>query len=223
MNELLPRLFRSQAYRELGTARLFEQGIELAPDPDNRERLAHHAREERAHYAAVMDLWSSWARRAVADLEVSVEERLRAKPLPPAVRWLDLAMARFLFDRAGYRQLAEYDTCAFVPYRELTRRIVAEEKDHFAAGAGALTELAAAAEPRVAQETFERWLHPALLSFGRSNSAASRQAIALGLKRRDPAAVVQDFIDDIRPGIAKAGLTFPAAIAGIELPAAIRW
>jgi hypothetical protein len=70
------------------------------------------------------------------------------------------------------------------------------------------------------QAAFDRWVRPALLSFGRPGSDASRQAIAAGLKRRDPLAVIEDFVDDVRPGMKAAGLRFsPATLEGLVLPA----
>lgn len=71
-----------------------------------------------------------------------------------------------------------------------------------------------------AQAAFERWLRVALLSFGRPGSRASERAIALGLKRDDPATVMCDFVADVRAAVWDAGLQFPApASLGLELPA----
>src|SRR5262249_19981100 len=48
----------------------------------------------------------------------------------------------------------------------------------------------------------------------------ARYAIAVGIKKRDPGPVMQDFIDDIKPAVKACGLTFPAMEAiGIVAPA----
>lgn len=222
---LLPRLFRSQAYRELGSARLFEAGLPFAPDPAVGTQLAAHAAEERHHHAAVMALWTTWSRQPAPILDAQVEDHLATHPLPVAHSWLDLAMARFLFDRAGAWQLREYQQCAFVPYQKLAKEILADEDDHMTAGVRDVEILAASANDRhAAHEVFSHWLRPALLSFGRPGSPASQRAVALGLKRRDPASVMQDFIDDIRPGVKAAGFAFPPPDSlHLDLPRTLRW
>ena len=63
---------------------------------------------------------------------------------------------------------------------------------------------------RGCSRTGARWLAVALLSFGRPGSEGDRYAVAAGLKRRPAAAVMGDFLDDIQPAVARAGLTFPA-------------
>jgi hypothetical protein len=71
----------------------------------------------------------------------------------------------------------------------------------------------------IKQECFNRWLRQGLLSFGRPHSEGSQYAIDVGLKKRDAGAVMRDFIDDIKPAMAAAGLSFPALGAiGVEAP-----
>jgi 1,2-phenylacetyl-CoA epoxidase catalytic subunit len=132
-------------------------------------------------------------------------------------------MARFLFDRAGYWQLREYANCVYAPYAELARAIAADEAGHLEEGERVVVDLARAApDSRQVQWTFDRWLRPALLSFGRPGSADSRAAIAAGLKQRDPGDVIESFFDDIRPGMKAAGLRlFQATLTGLQLPASL--
>lgn len=218
-SELLIRIFRSQAYRELGAVRLFEAGVSVAPDETARLELLGHAQEERAHLDRVLSLWSGYAGRSMADLLVECQARLGARPLPTPVAWLDLAMARLLYDRAGHWQLREYLACAFAPYAALARSIVAEEVGHEDAGARAVVALVGPRSRAAAQDAFERWLRPALLSFGRPGSAASAAAIRLGLKARAPEAVMRDFVTDVGPIARAAGLSWPRATQlGLELP-----
>jgi 1,2-phenylacetyl-CoA epoxidase catalytic subunit len=219
--ELLARLLRSQAYRELGAARLFEDGARFAPDEAAARELAGHAAEERAHLEAVLAVWAGLTGRPPEALRAESAARLAERPLPAPTGWIDLAMARFLYDRAGFWQLREYEACAYAPYRALVREIIAEEHEHQEAGAAAVVALSvSAAGPAEAQAAFTRWLRPALLSFGRPGSPASAEAIAFGLKRRDPAAVLADFVADVGPTVRAAGLRFPTGEAlGLTLPA----
>ena len=46
----------------------------------------------------------------------------------------------------------------------------------------------------------------------------------MGLKKRDSGAVMQDFIDDIKPAVKASGLRFPEPSAiGLECPATLKW
>jgi rubrerythrin len=208
------RLLRSQAYRERGAAQLFEAGLALVPAGDSRWQrvIARHVQEERTHYARVAAVWSQAMEQPVSELDRWVSYRLRDQPWPLLKSWLELAMAQFLFDRAGYWQLSEYVDSTFVPYRALAREIIADERRHQETGAQLIIELCGVpgADRVAAQATFALWLRVALLSFGRPGGEGNRYAIAAGLKRRDSAEVMRDFVDDVRPNVHAAGLEFPA-------------
>ncbi len=46
----------------------------------------------------------------------------------------------------------------------------------------------------------------------------------MGLKKRDPALVMQDFLDDIKPAVKAGGLKFPEPAAlKMDLPADLDW
>jgi hypothetical protein len=160
-------MLRGQAYRELGAARLFEAGHALAPDPATRRLIAAHAAEERAHYRAVLAVWAAFAGSDEGAAAARAEAHLADNPLPAAHSWSELAMAQFLFDRAGLWQLREYQCCRYVPYR----------------------------------------------AFGCPGSDGDRFAVVTGLKRRPAAAVMQDFLDDLKPAMKRLRLRFPAPLA----------
>jgi 1,2-phenylacetyl-CoA epoxidase catalytic subunit len=202
------KMLRSQAYRERGAADLFEAALPLAPDERWRKVLAAHALEERAHLAQVRILWATTFKRREAELDAWIAERLAAQPLPAVTTWLELAMALFLFDRAGRWQLSEYLQSSFAPYRALAREIVEEERGHEDVGARLVVELCTApgADLTAARAAFDRWLGVALLSFGRPGGDGNAFAIAAGLKTRDSAAVTRDFMTDIKATTKKAGL-----------------
>jgi 1,2-phenylacetyl-CoA epoxidase catalytic subunit len=220
------RLLRSQAYRERGAAAMFEAALNLAPDATARRRLAGHVTEEREHYARVCGVWSSTFDAPSAALERWVDERLREQPLPAVGSWLELAMAQFLFDRAGFWQLGEYVGSSFTPYAALAREIVADEREHQDAGARVVVALCGAPDTdgAAAQAAFARWLRVALLSFGRPGGAGNHYAIAARLKPRDSGDVLRDFVRDIQPTVAAAGLSFPAPESlALALPEGLAW
>jgi len=137
-----------------------------------------------------------------------VTVRLAEQPLPRLQSWLELALAQFLFDRAGRWQISEYFESSFLPYRALARAIVAEERGHEELGARLVVDLCAASDVdrAAAQAAFDRWLAIALRSFGRPGGAGNAFAIAAGLKTRDSAEVARDFLADLAPTAAAAGL-----------------
>jgi len=203
------QMLRSQAWRERAAAELFEAALPLVPPGRWRAIVEGHAREERAHYARVAEVWSASFGRPPADLDAWVATRLRDRPLPGVATFVELAMAQFLFDRAGRWQLSEYLDSTFLPYRALAREIVDEERGHEDVGARLVIDLCAApdVDRAAAQTAFDRWLAVALLSFGRPGGDGNTFAIAAGLKTRDSAEVTRDFLADVRGVASDAMLT----------------
>jgi 1,2-phenylacetyl-CoA epoxidase catalytic subunit len=204
-------MLRSQAWRERAAAELFDAALPLVPAGRWRAIVAGHAREERAHYARVGGVWSAAFARPPDELEAWVTARLAARPLPRVTSFLELAIAQFLFDRAGRWQISEYLASSFLPYRDLAHAIVDEERVHEEVGARLVVDLCAApdADRATAQAAFDRWLAIALESFGRPGGDGNAFAIAAGLKTRDSAAVARDFLADVTATAAGAALTLP--------------
>ncbi|MEO5730861.1 MAG: Phenylacetic acid catabolic protein, partial [Byssovorax sp.] len=114
------------------------------------------------------------------------------------------------YDRGGFWQLQEYDACSFEPYRHTIKKILEEEAGHQALGERIVVEMCRSGEYEAdKQRHFETWLRQGLLSFGRPETAGSKYAIEVGLKKRDAHAVMQDFIDDIKPAVKACKLEFP--------------
>jgi 1,2-phenylacetyl-CoA epoxidase catalytic subunit len=213
---MIVQLMESQAYRELAAAHLFGYGLRFVPDKWLRF-MVWHIREETEHYEAVAQMYRDFTGEAV---EPRVQERLAGKPVPFAESWFELAMAQFLYDRGGFWQLKEYEECSFVPYRGVIRKIVEEEAGHQGLGEKIVVELCqSGGHEQVKQGLFEKWLRLGLLSFGRPGTAGNKYAIEQGIKKRDSAACMKDFVSDIRPAVQAGGLRFPPKQAlAMELP-----
>jgi 1,2-phenylacetyl-CoA epoxidase catalytic subunit len=110
-------------------------------------------------------------------------------------------------------------------YREVIGKIIDEERGHQGLGEKIVVELCQDKRfDDVKQPLFERWLRLGLLSFGRPGSEGNRYAISVGLKKRDSADVMQDFINDIKPAVKQSGLKFPPPERlDMELPATLVW
>jgi len=215
--DTLEQMMKSQAYRELAAAHLFGYGLQFVPEARWLKFMVWHIREESEHYFAVCDMYQRFTGESV---EPWVLARLREKPIPLVASWFELAMAQFLYDRGGFWQLKEYAECSYPAYRKVIEKIIKEERGHQELGERIVVEACqTGAYEDIKQPVFERWLRQGLLSFGRPSTEGNRYAISVGLKKRDSALVMQDFIDDIKPAVAACGLRFPGAAAlQMELP-----
>jgi 1,2-phenylacetyl-CoA epoxidase catalytic subunit len=220
--ETLEQMMKSQAYRELAAALLFGDGLKHVPSLKWLKFMTWHIREEMQHYELVVKMYRDFTGESV---EPWVNERLAGKPLPMSQSWFELGMAQFLYDRGGFWQLKEYEECSFVPYRDVVREIVAEEKGHQELGEKIVVDLCRdSANDAVKQPLFEKWLRIGLLSFGRPGSEGNRYAQSVGLKKRDSGDVMRDFVSDIRPAVRSSGLRFPPPSSlQMDLPPEIDW
>ncbi|MBM4367641.1 MAG: phenylacetate-CoA oxygenase subunit PaaI [Deltaproteobacteria bacterium] len=218
----LDQMMKSQAYRELAAAHMFGHGLKYVPELKWLKFMTWHIREEMEHYEVVAKMYAEFAGESV---EPWVNARLAEKPIEFAESWFELAMAQFLYDRGGYWQLQEYENASFPRYREVIRKIIAEEKGHQGLGERIVVEMCQdPAYDGVKQSLFEKWLRYGLLSFGRPGGEGNAYAIAVGLKKRDSGEVMKDFIDDIRGAVRSSGLRWPEAGAlGMELPEGVDW
>jgi 1,2-phenylacetyl-CoA epoxidase catalytic subunit len=218
----LTQMMESQAYRELAAAQMFGYGLQFVPELKWLKFMSWHIREEMEHYEVVVRMYKEFTGESV---EPKVNARLAKKPIDFASSWFELAMAQFLYDRGGFWQLREYEECAFIPYREIIAKILKEEAGHQGLGERIVVEMCrSGAFDEVKQSAFDKWLKQGMLSFGRPATEGNRYAIEAGLKKRDSGAVMQDFLDDIKPAVAACGLVFPRPEAiGLEVPAGLNW
>ena len=214
------QMIESQAYRELAAAQMFGYGLQFVPELRWLKFMTWHIREEMEHYEVVVKMYREVTGESV---EPIVNRRLSERPIAFAESWFELAMAQFLYDRGGFWQLKEYEECSFEPYRKAVGKILKEEAGHQGLGERIVVELCRTGrfEP-VKQAMFDKWLKQGLLSFGRPNTEGGNYAIGVGLKKRDAAVVMQDFLDDIKPAVKACGLAFPKlSDIGVAAPPSI--
>jgi 1,2-phenylacetyl-CoA epoxidase catalytic subunit len=218
----LTQMMESQAYRELAAAQMFGYGLRYVPQLKWLKFMTWHIREEMEHYEVVVKMYREFTGESV---EPIVNARLAKKPIRFAESWFELAMAQFLYDRGGFWQLREYEECAYVPYRDVIKKILKEEAGHQALGERIVVELCRSGNfESVKQESFNKWFLQGMLSFGRPHTEGNRYAIDAGLKKRDSGLVMQDFVDDIKPAVLACGLTFPEPKSiGLEAPKELNW
>jgi 1,2-phenylacetyl-CoA epoxidase catalytic subunit len=220
--ETLIQMMRSQAYRELAAAQMFGYGLRYVPELRWIKFMSWHIQEEVEHYQDVAKMYQSFTGESV---EPWVNERLAAKPIEFAGSWYELAMAQFLFDRGGFWQLKEYEDCSFAPYQKTIQKIIKEETGHQELGERIVVELTQSGGfDAVKQPLFDKWFKQGMLSFGRPGTEGNQYAMSVGLKKRDSGAVMQDFVNDIKPAVRACRLRFPTPSAvGLECPADLDW
>ena len=218
----LIQMMESQAYRELAAAQMFGYGLQFIPEIKNLKFLTWHVTEEMEHYEDVAKMYLEFTG---ASVEPVVNARLRDKPVPFAQSWFELAMAQFLYDRGGFWQLQEYENCSFAPYRTVIQKIIKEEKGHQGLGEEIVVDLRRSGRFEAEkQPLFDKWLRLGMLSFGRPGTAGNKYAIEVGLKKRDSGAVMQDFVNDIKPAVKASKVRFPDPKAlGLECPSDLDW
>lgn len=213
--QMVTQLLESQGVREFMAANIFSDALKYIPTLRLKERLAKQVVEELEHYEETIRLYHDLG----GNLEEVVEKRVNKYGGVPYVKsWFELAVCQFLYDRAGEFHLAEYRNCSYVPYAQIVGKILAEEEEHEGFGERVMIEACRNPEYRnQVQQLFNKWLTFSLTSFGRPGTPGNRYAIGVGLKTRDSGAVMQDFINDIKPGMVKCGLSFPTDL-GVETP-----
>lgn len=219
---IIMELLRFHAYCERGAAQLFGYGIQFVPDIKTLKFLSWHITEETRHYALVANLFET---HTGTSLEPWVMNRLRVRPLPRINSLVDLGIAQWLFDLSGNKQIEGYESCSWEPYRTILEQILKDERGHQEHGREiALAACRSAKETDRAQETFNVWLRQALLCFGLPNSPRDAYAVSVGIKKRSALEVINGFLEEIRPGVAEAGLKFPdPAELQMEIGDGIRW
>jgi ring-1,2-phenylacetyl-CoA epoxidase subunit PaaA len=221
--ETVLQMMRSQAWRELSAAHLFGAGLALVPDLKTLKFISWHIQEETEHYAVVARLYEEHAGES---LEAWVNAKLATRPVPMAGSLLELGVAQWLYDRGGFWQLREYEESSWRPYAEVVSKIVREEKGHQEHGQRIAVPLLRAERDRDrAQAVFDAWLRQGLICLGRPHSEGNRYAVSVGLKRRDSAECIKDYVRDILPAVREAGLRLPPKdrLAGVELPTDLEW
>ena len=213
-------LVESVGVRALGTAHSFAAAIRLAPNLASKKALVEYVWEELRRFESASDLYVELA--PGADLHAAVHERLAEVPVPES--WLEVTVVQFHYDRAGVLQLREIAESSDARVAKLAGKILEGERMHaFLGGEGgiALRNMLLGDPDRApaAQTFFDRWLARSLRSFGRPGTPRSRRAIELGLRRRDSAEVVRDYVAELDPTVKACGLRLPSREnMGLELP-----
>jgi 1,2-phenylacetyl-CoA epoxidase catalytic subunit len=221
--EILASQVESLGLRALATAHAFAAAMPLAPALAVKKAIVQYVWEELQRFETASDLYAEV--KPGEDLHEAVHPRLAEIRAPSS--WLEVAVIQFLYDRAGVVQLRELAASSDERVARLAARILEGERMHKMMGVegGSALRNMLLSEPddtARAQDYFDRWLAESLRSFGRPGSPRSKRAIELGLRQRDSAEVIRDYLAELVPVMRACGLRLPSrAQLGLDLPADI--
>jgi ring-1,2-phenylacetyl-CoA epoxidase subunit PaaA len=206
-------LMERQAGREIAGAEVFGQCLIYAPTYDHKLQLVRLQREELKHFKLIANLLAEFG----IDVDTFVrmgqrgEARFTGNDADMHVEdWIDGVLFNFMTDRAATFQLAEYAKGSYLPLAKAIRIVVRDEEFHTNFGARCIEEVCRDPEARSeVQRRFAKWFAGAMRIFGRPGTPGNRYCIEVGLKSRDSAAIATDFLDSLRPILARCGLQFP--------------
>jgi 1,2-phenylacetyl-CoA epoxidase catalytic subunit len=193
--KIVAQLLENQGYRELTAAHALGAGLGLAPTLDDKMLLLEEAAVELEHFEASAELYHEIG---AGELFPVVEPRVAEVLLPSS--WLELAVVRFLFDRARKFKLREHHSSRLQSYTAILHTNVAHEEPHQAAGEWIFRDLCRDDLGRrpEAQAHFDRWLRISIFSFG-------------------PSDVLPHYLGDLVPTLAACGLHLPHDAAELDL------
>ena len=196
---------QSQAYRELAAAQMFGYGLQFVPELQVAQvhDLAH-PRGDRALRGRREDVRGVHRReRRARGARAPRREADRRSPTPGSSwRWRSSSTTAAASGSSRSTRTARSCPTARSSTRSSRRRRATRRS----ASASSSSCARAARYEDVKQAVFEKWLRQGLLSFGRPGTEGARTPSRSGLKKRDPAPVMQDFLDDIKPAVAARGL-----------------
>lgn len=158
--------------------------LRLAPSVRDRAAIANYWADECRHAILFADLLRDF------DAEPRDEDYDTIRPTAalnlPITSWSDFALFQIFADTAGVVHLGDYQTCSYLPLRQVASGILQDERRHMALGIANLRASlkTCGARDRIV-EILPVWYRASMEFFGHSDSASKRdeQLVALGLRR----------------------------------------
>ncbi len=188
---------------------LFDQAMDLAPDPESRFRMAQFLGDEATHgwmfYTLTREMGvdtSAWG------IKLKVfDDHLQS--------WPDYVFFNALGDLAGTYQATQMANSSFLPLARVGKKVERDEWGHSKMGELHLKNLCATPEGKAqAQEALKRWWPVALDMFGFSNSKRNERYRYWGIKQQTNGELRERFRKHARPMLERNGLVVPDDNAG---------
>jgi ring-1,2-phenylacetyl-CoA epoxidase subunit PaaA len=198
----------SHAINELVGAQVFDEpAIALAPTPYDKWLACRIAMEEYGHHVRFS--------RLAADMGVdralleNPDRRLSIFDYQ-ARTWADFIIIKSIVDLAEIIQMEDLNESTYAPLRELSRKLMPEERFHAGFGRDRLKELVQTGDGKAAlQEALDRIFPVTLPFFGQSQSKNNALYRQWGIKRRTNEEMRADWVDRVRNLCDEFGLRMP--------------
>ena len=221
-------LLSRQFVREVENCAVFGRAVQYAPTWTEKARLAGLAHEEAEHAQAVGPV--------LEGLGVDLTELERRWHLTgafygfpeEATDWTEIVVYCSLIDRTGRIHVEALGGSSYLPYAATSEKIIREEQGHEAYGEAELVRLCRDPAVRARVEALvAKWLPRCIRLLGRPGSPLNRFCLEVGLKNRDSADEIKEFVGYVQGITARCAVRFPSRAAlvaqEIELPEDLVW
>lgn len=218
-DELMLKILHVQASSEMMSVLTFRDYLDRAPTLDDRWALARVVADEMRHGMQICRVLETFGARGQSIVRSLLDMRRGEAKLDsfnePLRTWGDVLAFMMLIDRVGDFQLRNFEECSYAPLARALPLMLHEEQFHIAIGVNGFRRMiddpAYYGNREEAQALVDRWYPRALDMFGHSGSAASRQAIAWGIKKWDNDEVRGMYLEEVGQLIRELGLSVPPA------------
>lgn len=212
---LFKRILEGQAYRQLMLCNIRGHGIKLLPEVRDKTRIAAALLTSLRQFEELERLYRV---QGFGDVVSAVRHKMERVPYPGTR--MELAVCLFLCERVSWHALDAYLDSAVVEFAGIARARRAELRALEAPDDPAFAEFCAEPTNRpLAQQLVNRWLSITLLSLGRPDSPGDARAIALKLRSKSIAGIVNEYLVGLEPFLRACGLVAPdGASIGVDLP-----
>ena len=195
-------------------------GMEMAPDPEAKLRLANFYAEEIRHGYLFAKLYTG--------IDPALPERILTAsgltagfsigepgvgPFAQAIEdWIDLSLFNFLIDGEGCWQISEWETSSYAPLARLAGQVSRDERGHSNMGYLHLKRAVqkdTAAHALAQERLYDKWYPVALDTFGRSDSKRNLEYRRWSLRRQSNEELRQSFVAYVNPMLERLGFELP--------------
>ena len=208
---MLIRVIANQTRAENIAADLYLKWSQRVMNPMIRLRLVHLAQEEVEHWAgcvALLEELGIEAKNVTSYYSASWFYNI-AKLISYKFKWLDLAMASFLFEQVGYIFVEDYSQSSYIPHANLSKKILIEEAEHPEHAIEYVNQLIENHGHNNVQKSLRKLWPIALSAFGPSNAPSIEKYIHYGLKVRTNDGRREVFRETCGSRIKQLGLDIP--------------
>lgn len=212
---LLKRILEGQAYRQLTLCNIRGHGIKFLPEVLDKTRIAAALLTSLRQFEELERLYRGLG---FGDVVSAVRHKMERVPYPSTR--MELAVCLFLCERVSWHALDAYVDSTVAEFAAIARLRHGELRALDAPDDQAFAEFCADPTNRpLAQQLVNRWLSITLLSLGRPDSPGDARALALKLRAKSVATIVNEYLAGLAPFLSSCGLVAPdGASIGVELP-----